>query len=267
MNPSDDRMEREEGGLQIRPLSRLSSLLVLLLIGTLYFLAYRVWIPAWIERTGQPYLVPYCWIWGASMFAVLVLSLVLYVREGRPLAWKDFADRYRLDRFSRADALWTLAVLLVTAGLYFGLGGTARWLASIPVFAPPPAAPPELRPGAAGAVVPGVFFGMPVKGQWWVMVVYFAGWVCNILGEEFFYRGWMLPRQEQAFGKAAWLANGTMFTFQHWMQPYNFLAIWPGALFMAWAVQRRRSTWIGIIQHGLMNFSAFLVLVWGVAGW
>ena len=53
---------------------------------------------------------------------------------------------------------------------------------------------------------------------------------------------------------------------QHWMQPFNFLAIWPGALFMAWVVQRQRNTWIGIIQHGLMNFSLFVVLVRGVIG-
>ncbi len=88
----------------------------------------------------------------------------------------------------------------------------------------------------------------------------------QILGEEWFYRGWMLPRQELAFGKYAFLVNGTRFTFQHWMQPFNFLAIWPGALFMAWAVQRRRNTWIGILQHGLLNFSALVILIQWVIG-
>ncbi len=96
--------------------------------------------------------------------------------------------------------------------------------------------------------------------------MYFIGWVFNILGEEFFYRGWMLPRQELAFGKYAWLVNGTMFTFQHWMQPFNFLAIWPGARFMAWVVQRRKNTWIGIFQHGLLNVVALVMLVQWVSG-
>ncbi len=57
-----------------------------------------------------------------------------------------------------------------------------------------------------------------------------------------------------------------MFTFQHWMQPFNFLAIWPGALFMAWAIQRRRNTWIGILQHGLLNVSVLVMLVQWVIG-
>ncbi len=98
------------------------------------------------------------------------------------------------------------------------------------------------------------------------MRVYFLGWIVNILGEEFFYRGWMLPRQELACGKYAWLINDTMFTFQLSMQPFNFLAIWPGALFMAWAVQRRKNTWIGILQHGLMNFSVLVMLIQWVIG-
>jgi membrane protease YdiL (CAAX protease family) len=57
-----------------------------------------------------------------------------------------------------------------------------------------------------------------------------------------------------------------MFCFQHFMQPWNFLAIWPGALFMAFVVQYRRNTWIGIIQHGLMNFSVLILIVRGVIG-
>jgi membrane protease YdiL (CAAX protease family) len=91
-------------------------------------------------------------------------------------------------------------------------------------------------------------------------------WVLNIFGEEFWYRGWMLPRQEVAFGKFAWVINGTMFTFQHWMQPWNFLAILPGALFMSFVLQLRKNTWIGIIQHGLINFGLFIHVLKGVIG-
>lgn len=246
---------------RVQPLSWVPSSLILLVIGTLYYLAYHYLIPDFLERTGQPYLVAYLWVWEVSMGLILAISLLLYLLEGHLFAWKAFATRYRLEHMPGKDWLWTLAVLIVAAGCYFGLSGTARWLASIPVFTPSPLAPAELRPDAVGNILPGLFFGMAIQGQWWVVIVYFFGWIFNILGEEFFYRGWMLPRQELAFGKYAWLINGTMFTFQHWMQPYNFLAIWPGALFMAWVVQRRRNTWIGILQHGLMNFSALVMLI------
>lgn len=101
---------------------------------------------------------------------------------------------------------------------------------------------------------------------WWIPVVYFIGWILNILGEEFWYRGWMLPRQEVAFGKFAWLVNGTVFTLQHWMQPWNFLVILPGALFMSFVIQLRKNTWIGIIQHGLMNLGLLIHIIKGVIG-
>ena len=266
MKTSEVQLREKEIEYRLRALPWLPSILILAVLGSVLFLGYHVWLPAYITRTGKPYLVGYLWVWGTSMLVVFLLSLFLFMREGYRLTWRAFARRYRLDHFPWKDWLWALAVIIVTASLYFGLSFTARWLASSQVFAPPPLAPPELRPDATGSVVSGVFFGMPIKGQWWVVAVYFFGWVCNILGEEFFYRGWMLPRQELAFGKYAWIVNGTMFTFQHWMQPFNFLAIGPGALFMAWVVQRRRNTWIGIIQHGLMNFSVFVVLVQGVIG-
>jgi membrane protease YdiL (CAAX protease family) len=131
------------------------------------------------------------------------------------------------------------------------------------MFAPHPAFPPDMT-GGVEALTPGVLFGMQLRGQWWVIGVYFIGWVFNILGEEFWYRGWMLPRQELAFGRFAWIVNGVIFTFQHTLQPWNYLMILPGALFMVYVIQRRRNTWIGIIQHGLLNISLLLFAVQGV---
>jgi membrane protease YdiL (CAAX protease family) len=249
-----------------KPLSWGPSLLIFLIIATTYYVTHYVLVPAYTKRTGHPYLAGYLWGWGVTMGLVFVFSLVAYKLEGHPTSWPAFAARYRLDRMPALDWLWTLAILIVTSGAYFGLSFTARWLATIPLFAPHPAFPPELGPDGLAKLVPGQLFGMSLKGQWWVAGVYFAGWVLNILGEELFYRGWMLPRQEAAFGRYAWLVNGTMFAFQHTMQPWNFLAIWPGALFMAYAVQRRRNTWMGIIQHGLMNLSLFIIVLRGVIG-
>jgi membrane protease YdiL (CAAX protease family) len=246
---------------RVRPLSWGPSILILVFLGLAYYLAYHSIIPAYLRRTGQPYLIAYLWVWVGSMGVILAAALILYAREDHLPGWKVFAARYRLAHMPAKDWLWSLVVLIVCVGLYFGLSSTSHWLASLPVFAPVPLAPVELRPDTAGNFIQGLFFGMKIQGQWWVVILYFAGWVFNILGEELFYRGWMLPRQELAFGKYAWLVNGTMFTFQHWMQPFNFLGIWPGALFMAWAVQRRRNTWIGIFQHGLMNFSVFVILI------
>ena len=250
----------------LKPLSWRPSLIIFLIIASMLYVTHYVLIPAYTAWSGKPYLVGYLWGWVVTVGLVFAASLVAFKSEGHPTSWQAFSARFRLNRLNGQDWLWTLAILVVAAGAYFGLSFTARWLAALPIFAPHPALPPELGPDGMASAIPGVLFGMPLKGQWWVAGVYLIGWFLNIFGEEFFYRGWLLPRQELAFGKYVWLVNGTMFTFQHFMQPWNFLAIWPGALFMAYVVQRRRNTWMGIVQHGLMNLGLFVFVLRGVIG-
>jgi len=249
-----------------QPLGWKASLFIFAIFASALYVTHYVLVPRYTEATGKPYLIGYLWGWIVTVGLVFLASLVLYKLEGHPISWRSFAARYRLDHMPKQDWLWSLVVIVVVMGFMFGLSWTAGWLARIPLFAPHPVFPAELRPGAMTNLTAGQFMGMTLSGQWWLIPVYFIGWLLNIFGEEFFYRGWMLPRQEAAFGKWAWLVNGTMFCFQHFMQPWNFLAIWPGALFMAFVVQYRRNTWIGIVQHGLMNFATFLFVLRGVIG-
>ena len=108
--------------------------------------------------------------------------------------------------------------------------------------------------------------GLSLKGEWSLVLVYILGWFFNIVGEELWFRSYILPRQELAFGKAAWLVNGFMFTFNHLWQPWILIAILPASLLLAYVVQRRRNTWIGIIQHGLVNLSLVVILIAGAIG-
>ena len=108
--------------------------------------------------------------------------------------------------------------------------------------------------------------GMQLRGQWWLVVVYFIGWFFNICGEELWFRGYILPRQELAFGKAAWVINGLMFTLNHLWQPWIMIAILPSSLLLVYVVQARKNTWIGIVQHGVVNIGLLFFLIDGVIG-
>lgn len=249
-----------------KPLGWKASLGILAIFASVLYVTHYILVPRYTEATGKPYLIGYLWGWIVTVGLVFLASVVLYRSEGYPISWRSFATRYRLNGMPKQDWFWSLAVLIVAFGFMLGLSFTAGWLAQIPFFAPHPLFPPELRPDSMTNLSPGLFMGMRLKGQWWIVLAYFIGWLLNIFGEELFYRGWLLPRQEAAFGTYAWVVNGTMFCFQHFMQPWNFLAIWPGALFMAFVVQYRRNTWIGIIQHGLMNLTALVFIVRGVIG-
>ncbi len=62
---------------------------------------------------------------------------------------------------------------------------------------------------------------VPLHGAWWIPVYYAVVMiVCNIGGEELWWRGYVLPRQELAFGRAAWVVHGICWSAFHlFMQP------------------------------------------------
>jgi membrane protease YdiL (CAAX protease family) len=91
--------------------------------------------------------------------------------------------------------------------------------------------------------------------------------VCNIGGEELWWRGYVLPRQELAFGRTAWVVHGISWSVFHlFMQPTLWdatrMAITGVAL--SFVAQRTRSTWPGIVGHSFGNLTFFLSLVRGV---
>jgi membrane protease YdiL (CAAX protease family) len=250
----------------MRPLSPAGTIVVYAIPAAILYATHYFFIPAFIRRTGSPYLVGYLIGWLATMTLFLAAALVGYRLEGNPIHWKCLAPRFRLSRMSSRDWLWTASLFVVSMALYLGLGFTAPLLARIPFLAPHPLMPPDFGPGAAAARLPGVFMGMTLAGQWWVAAVFILGWLLNIAGEELWFRGYLLPGQELAMGRRAWIANGLAFGFNHIWQPWNLLLIVPSALIGAWVVQRRRNTWILMIMHGLMNLPLTAVVVLNVAG-
>jgi membrane protease YdiL (CAAX protease family) len=84
----------------------------------------------------------------------------------------------------------------------------------------------------------------------YVMVAIF-GVVVGPLVEEFYFRGYLLPRMVYA-GKWAPLLNSFLFALYHVWTPWMFLTRTLGALVLAYAAQRR-SLYLSIAVHILVN--------------
>jgi membrane protease YdiL (CAAX protease family) len=252
--------------IQLKPLSLRRSILYLFIPAAILYITHYYLIPGYTERSGAIYFKAYLVGYVLTMGMFLIAALIAYRREGHALTWETFKARYRLRKMNKADWLWTLAIIIFVLVTYFGLGFTGEWVNAVPFLAPREAWPQEFGPGGSNNLTPGEFMGMPLKGQWWVIAVYFIGWFFNIFGEEFWFRGYMLPRHELAFGKFGWLVNGLMFTLNHLWQPWILIAILPGSLLLAYIVQSRRNTWISIIQHGFVNIGLLFLLIRGVIG-
>jgi uncharacterized protein len=83
----------------------------------------------------------------------------------------------------------------------------------------------------------------------------------TVLGEELLFRGFLLPRMHQAFGRADWVANGVLFAAYHlhvpWSIPTNLLDMF----WLPYPSTRYRSAWIGIAVHGAPAFISIPLLL------
>lgn len=218
----------------LKPLALWKSLLLVLVPAVTAFLELHYLVPQWLAGTGQPFLIGYLVWWMGWMGLVFIASLAAYKLEGNPLAWRAFASRYRLRAMTGRDWLWTAGLLVVQALGFLALGFVGKWLAAIPALSMPASFPPELIPGGTSELVPGEFMGMALRGQWWIAALYFLGWVLNIFGEEFWWRGFMLPRQELTHGRWTWLIHGILWTANHLFQKWSLPVLFPTALFYAY---------------------------------
>jgi membrane protease YdiL (CAAX protease family) len=109
---------------------------------------------------------------------------------------------------------------------------------------------------------------VPAAGNWWLLLWGVACLIIlNIFGEELWWRGYILPRQELANGRWAWVVNGVLWAAFHIFYHttlFSFVSYVPGTCALAYVAQRTRSTWPGVIGHTIANIAFLVFLVRGV---
>ena len=84
-----------------------------------------------------------------------------------------------------------------------------------------------------------------LEGAWWFFALFVVNAVFNtILGEEFLFRGVLLPRMEGVFGRWSWVANGVLFGLYHVHQPWGIPNSVLTGLLYTFPAYRFRSTWM-----------------------
>jgi membrane protease YdiL (CAAX protease family) len=197
---------------------------------------------------------------------LFILSLIIVRQEEGDLHWVTVKRRLRLNapldpktgEARRRLWLWLIPFLIATTVWEIAL--TSRvdglWVSIFPFLAEPPGY-------SMAAILQSQEILQRLVGAWWFLGLYVVNAVFNtILGEEFLFRGVLLPRMEGVFGKWSWLANGALHGVYHLHQPWGILGnILSCALLYAFPSWRFRSTWMGIIVHSAQSvFFSFLLL-------
>src|SRR5215475_705968 len=189
--------------------------------------------------------------WYLSGTFVVLLPILIF---GSVMAWRElpakqlseWRKRLRLVHMNRGDAIWTIIGLFVISIASALILALARYLD--PRFWPVP-----------------WFLSQNPGWHTSALVAWIPLFVVNILGEELCWRGYVLPRQEAAMGRIAWLGNGIPWCLFHWSLGWPILVtLLPITLLLPWIVLRRRNTWVGIIIHAVFNATCFVIATSGL---
>jgi membrane protease YdiL (CAAX protease family) len=198
---------------------------------------------------------------------MLFASLAAYRIEGNRFYRGAFSARFRLKRMKVSDWLLTAGLLVFMVVSYRLLSFTAQWLIRYPLFEPPEFLIPAVDPRVDLTGPMTEFLGVPLLGNWWIAFVYFfVALGFNIFGEEFWWRGYILPRQELALGRWTWVVHGVLWCLFHIFWKWNLLMLLPTCLAVSFVAQRTKNTWPGIIVHYIFNSLFLIPLVKGIAG-
>jgi len=196
---------------------------------------------------------------------LFVLSMIIVRREEGNLRWATVKRRLRLNA-PREPAtgeprarlwLWVVPFIVATAVVELVLNTPLEnaWVSVFPFLAEPQGYSFDALFGSQEIL-------QRLEGAWWFFALIVVMAVFNtILGEEFLFRGVLLPRMEGVFGRGSWVANSILFALYHVHKPWVIPnAVLTGLLY-TFPAYRYRSTWMSIIVHSAQSvYFAFLVL-------
>jgi uncharacterized protein len=197
---------------------------------------------------------------------LFVLSMIIVRQEEGDLRWTTIKRRLRLNtprdpttgETRRRLWLWVIPFLIAIVVWDLALRSSVDdgWVSLFPFLAEPPGY-------GLGTALESQAILDRLAGAWWFFALFVVNAIFNtILGEEFLFRGVLLPKMEGAFGRWSWVANGVLHGVYHLHQPWGIPgSVISGVFLYAFPSWRFRSTWMGVIVHSAQSvFFAFLIL-------
>ena len=201
---------------------------------------------------------------------LFILSMIIVWKEEGDLRWATIKRRLRLNAPQDPTTgetrrrLWLWVIPFIIGNIVWGLAITPYaekiWLWVFPFLA---------QPAGFGSEM---FFESQeimqrLVGAWWFFGLFVVFSVSNVLGEEFLFRGVLLPKMEGVFGRWSWLANGALSAFYHLHQPWTIAANFlQGAFVLAFPRWRFRSTWMSVVVHSVENVVFGFVIIGIILG-
>lgn len=206
-------------------------------------------IPYLSKVTGQETILFWFIVAGLGIFTPLIITAILILRaEGYKISKSTWIERLRFRKINKSDLIWCFVGLILVVVFSMIIMKGLEFMIGIYDHSPS-----------------FMSFEPLTNGRYWLLLIWLPYWILNILGEEFLWRGVMLPRQEVAFGKHAWLIHGFGWGLFHIAFGWQLLlTLIPLIFIQSYIVQRTKNSWIGVIMHGGLNGPSFIAICFGL---
>ena len=234
---------------ELKKLDLLGSFAIYVPAAVLMYCMTKFLIPYLSEATGQETILFWFIVGGLGIFTPLIITGISILRsEGYKLSKTTWTERLRFRKISAKDLFWCFAGLILV-GIFSVI--IMKGL--------------ELMIGKFDNSPSFMSFEPLTKGRYWLLLIWLPYWILNILGEEFLWRGVMMPRQEIVFGKHTWLIHGFGWGIFHMAFGWQLLVtLIPLIFIQSYIVQKTKNSWIGVIMHGGLNGPSFIAICFGL---
>jgi membrane protease YdiL (CAAX protease family) len=174
---------------------------------------------------------------GIPSLLLLIAALILFRRERSGLS---FGERFRLQKLDSTGWIWTIILCAIWIVVPIIMRPVTAWLQTH-----------WFHPGKLWIrmMTPDPNYFMEVPMSAWIYVALFVFILINVFGGELFFRGYVFPRQELAFGSRTWLIHAVFWIIFRSFLPWELATITVLGLALTYAVQHTRNTWTSILAH------------------
>ena len=253
----------------IRPLSPTRAIWHFILAGIGVRLSVYAFLP-FLREQGLPQFEAFAVSFIVPMAVLFALAFGAVKHENVPITLTALAQRFRLKKLHMRDFLWVGFGILILAGS-FVVAPTQTWLLhTFPALQPPASFPAVLNPLLRSETLPTTivsWMGPQAVGNWGWAVLVLLLFFFNIFGEELYWRGMLLPRQELANGRYTWILHGIFWNLFHLpLYPWYLVYGLPIALIISFVAQKTGNTWTTILLHGFANLMLYAFMLMAIAG-
>ncbi len=256
------QLSSENKTMAIRPLLNWQTALAFGIPALVMLVSFH-WGMPWLQTVGLTPFESMIVTHTVPMALLLTSALVMIHKiDGYPLGWKTLSQRFRYPRLTLKAILQGLGLfiaIMLGYGLFNGLNLLLIEQGWLPV---PDGLPALLDPhfSLTSAALDNMVGGQ-ILGNWRVVVLYAIMLFFNIVGEELWWRGYILPRQEKRYGRFTWVWHGLLWTSFHTFIWWDMIGLLPVCLGIAYVSQRTKNNWPAFIAHLLFNGLALVGII------